>query len=405
VAPKTLTWSLSVQHELVQNNALEVRYVGTRGINLPAQIRRNAALVPDSLFLPTFFSPSDVPASVPITAPSVADFRNAAVRPYSADGFLSNVTAFDPASSSTYHGGSIQFTRRFSSLGRWGNGVFLRTGYTFSKTIDNATNELFTSQVNPRRPEDFLDLRDERGRSTIDHPHKFTIAATYEFPKYDGGGWLGYVLNQWQVSASYIAESGQPVTALSFVDANGNGDAAGDRAIFNPGFTARNTATGVNAVCRAGGTGATSIVAPDVCGAGDTVGYVAVNPAAQYVQALPGARTNVGRNTLDSPGLNNWNMSFFKKTRMTERVSVEFRADMQNVFNHGQPILGSGNISGFNTNAINGTDLVFVGDNPNFLRPQNVLTNGGSNSPFSGIVTGGNAGFRRFVQFGLKVRF
>jgi hypothetical protein len=405
VAPKTLTWSLGVQHELGQNNALEVRYVGTRGINLPAQIRRNAALVPDSLFLPTFFSASDVPANIPITAPSVADFQNAAVRPYAADGFLANVTAFDPASSSTYHGASIEFTRRFSSLGRWGNGVFLRTGYTFSKTIDNATNELFTSQVNPRRPEDFLDLRDERGRSTIDHPHKFTIAAIYEFPKYDSGGWLGYVLNQWQVSASYIAESGQPVTALSFVDANGNGDAAGDRAIFNPGFTAQNTATGVNAVCRAGGTGATSIVAPDVCGAADTVGYVAVNPAAQYVQALPGARTNVGRNTLDSPGLNNWNMSFFKKTRVTERVSVEFRADMQNVFNHGQPILGSGNISGFNTNAINGTDLVFVGDNPNFLRPQNVLTNGGSNSPFSGIVTGGNAGFRRFVQFGLKVRF
>jgi len=48
---------------------------------------------------------------------------------------------------------------------------------------------------------------------------------------------------------------------------------------------------------------------------------------------------------------------------------------------------------------------VFVGDNPNFMRAQNVLTNGGSNSPFSGIVTGGNAGFRRFVQFGLKVRF
>jgi hypothetical protein len=406
VAPKTLTWSLGVQRELGQNNALEVRYVGTRGINLPAQIRRNAALVPDSLFLPTFFNTADVPANVSVTAPSVADFQNAAIRPYAADGFLSNVTAFDSASSSTYHGGSIEFTRRFKSIGRWGNGVFLKTGYTFSKVIDNATNELFTSQVNPRRPEDFLDLRAERGRSTIDHPHKFTIAAIYELPRYGGdSAWLGYVLNQWQVSASYIAESGQPVTALSFVDANGNGDAAGDRAIFNPGFAARNTATGVNAVCRAAGTGATSIVGPDVCGAGDTVGYVAVDPAAQYVQALPGARTNVGRNTLDSPGLNNWNMSFFKKTRMTERVSVELRADMQNVFNHGQPILGSGNISGFNTNAINGTDLVFVGDNPNFLRPQNILTNGGSNSPFSGIVTGGNAGFRRFVQFGLKVRF
>jgi hypothetical protein len=404
VAPKTLTWSLSAQRELGRNDALELRYVGTRGISLPVQIRRNASFVPDSFFLPTFFSGSDVPANVPLTAPSLADFENAAVRPYATDGFLSNITAFDPIGSSTYHGGSVEYTHRLSSLGWVGNGTFLRTGYTFSKAIDNSTNELFTSQVNPRRPENFLDLNAERGRSTIDHPHKFTLAAIYEFPRYGGEGWAAAVLNQWQVSASYIAESGQPVTALSFEDANGNGDAAGDRAIFNPTFTASNTATSVNAVCRSG-SGATSIVAFDACNATGIVGYVAINPAAQYVQALPGARTTVGRNALDSPGLNNWNLAFFKKTRLSERFTLDFRAEMQNAFNHGQPILGSGNISGFNTNAINGTDLVFVGNNPNFLRPQNILTNGGSNSPFSGIVTGGNAGFRRFVQFGLKVRF
>jgi hypothetical protein len=405
VAPKTLTWSLGVQRELGQNNALELRYVGTRGLSLPVQIRRNAGLVPpDNLFLPTYFSQSEVPANVSLTAPSLANFQNAAVRPYAVDGFLSNITAFDPVGSSIYHGGSVEFTHRLSTFGSWGNGVFLRTGYTYSKAIDNSTNELFTSQVNPRRPENFLDLDAERGRSTIDHPHKFTIAAIYELPRYGGGGWTAAVLNQWQVSASYIAERGQPVTALSFEDANGNGDAAGDRAIFNPNFTAGSTATGVNAVCRSG-SGATSVVAPDVCGASSLVGYVAITPAAQFVQALPGARTNVGRNTLDSPGLNNWNMAFFKKTRLTERSSLEFRAEMQNAFNHGQPILGSGNISGFNTNAINGTDLVFVGNNPNFLRARNILTNGGSNSPFSGIVTGGNAGFRRFIQFGLKVRF
>src|SRR5262249_29574340 len=150
-------------------------------------------------------------------------------------------------------------------------------------------------------------------------------------------------LNQWEVGASFIAESGQLVIVLSFIDANGNGDAAGDRAIFNPGFAASNTAADVNAICRNAGTGATSIVAPDVCGAGSTVGYVAVNSSAQYVRARPGTRSNVGRNTLDSAGLNNWNMSFFKKTALTERWSIEFRADMQNVFNHGQPILGSGN--------------------------------------------------------------
>jgi hypothetical protein len=182
VAPKMETWSLSVQRELGTNYGLELRYVGTRGISLPAQIRRNAPQVPsDNLVLPTFFHTSDVPANVSLTAPSLADFQNAAVRPYAVDEFDSNVTAFDPAASSTYHGGSVEFTRRFSSLGGWGNGVFLRTGYTFSKAIDNATNELNTSQVNPRRPENFLDLQGERGRSTINHPHKFTIAPP--FPK------------------------------------------------------------------------------------------------------------------------------------------------------------------------------------------------------------------------------
>lgn len=193
-------------------------------------------------------SQSDVPENVPLTAPSLADFENAAVRPYAADGFFSNITAFDPIGSSTYHGGSVEYTHRLSSLGWIGNGMFLRTGYTYSKAIDNSTNELFTSQVNPRRSENFLNLNAERERSTIDHPHKFTIASIYEFPRYGGEGWTSAVLNQWQVGASYIAESGQPVTALSFEDANGNGDAAGDRAIFNPTFTASNTATAVNAV-------------------------------------------------------------------------------------------------------------------------------------------------------------
>jgi hypothetical protein len=47
---------------------------------------------------------------------------------------------------------------------------------------------------------------------------------------------------------------------------------------------------------------------------------------------------------------------------------------------------------------------VFVGNNPNFLRAQNVITNGGSIVRLA-VSTGGNAGFRRFVQFGLKVRF
>lgn len=395
VAPVSYTWSLSLQRQFGNAWAVEGRYVGTRGLRLPVQIRRNIRQVPpDNLFLPTFFSASDVPATVSLAASSAETFSDAAVRPYAADGFLSNVTAFDPIGSSTYHGGSIEVTRRLSGLGRAGNGLFLKSGYTYSKAIDNSTNELFTSQVNPRRPEDPNNLRNERGRSVIDHTHKFSLAVIYELPRYAGTSWFAKgFLNQWQVSATYIAESGQPVTALSFEDANGNRDAAADRAILNPNGVGL-TATDVSSVCRDSVTGATSIVFPDNCDAADTVGYVANNPSARYVQALRGARTTVGRNTLTSAGINNTNLGIFKTTSLGESRLIEFRADFLNVFNHPQPILGSGNINLATDNAINGTGLAFVGDNPDFQRPENLFSTGAGNSPFS-----------RLIQFSLKFIF
>ena len=401
VMPVTYTWSLGVQREMWRNWAVDVRYVGTRGLRLPVQVRRNARLVPpDNLFLPVFFKTSDVPASLPVTAPKVAAFLAAAVRPYAVDGFSSNITAFDPVGKSIYHGGSVEVTRGFSGLGRWANGLFLRSGYTWSKTIDDSTNELFTSQVNPRRPENTLNLRNERGLSVLHHAHKFTLAAIWELPKYGGSnGFLKGLLNLWQVSTSYIAETGQPVTALSFIDANGNGDAAGDRAILNPNGSGL-TATDVRFVCRNPTTGATLIASSGTAcrsafGLPPTVnpntlifGYVAQDPTAQYVRARPGSKTNVGRNTLSSAGINNWNFSFIKKTNITEKKYVEFRTDMLNALNHPQPILGSGNINVFTGNAINGTGLAFVGNNPDFQNPQNLFTTG-----------------RRLIQFVLKVVF
>ncbi len=65
VAPKTYTWTLSVQREFAKNYVLELRYLGTRALNLPVQIRLNAISVFEQhpeLVLPTYFSNSAVPA-------------------------------------------------------------------------------------------------------------------------------------------------------------------------------------------------------------------------------------------------------------------------------------------------------------------------------------------------------
>ncbi len=44
----------------------------------------------------------------------------------------------------------------------------------------------------------------------------------------------------------------------------------------------------------------------------------------------------MGRNTLRSPGINNWEFSILKDTNITERQKVEFRAEFFNAFNHAQ---------------------------------------------------------------------
>jgi hypothetical protein len=161
--PKTFSWSLSIQRELARNLSLEVRYLGTRGLNLPIQVRENAISVFERnprLALPTFFSPSQVPATMPATATTLADFENAQDLRFGSLGFDGGfLTSFRPIGNSIYHSGSIDVNRRLSQ------GFLLKGNWTWSHSIDDSTNELFTSRVNPRRPQDPFNIRNERGNS------------------------------------------------------------------------------------------------------------------------------------------------------------------------------------------------------------------------------------------------
>ena len=71
-----------------------------------------------------------------------------------------------------------------------------------------------------------------------------------------------------------------------------------------------------------------------------TVGYVAANPTARFIQAGVGTVANVGRDTVSTPGLNIWNMSVFKTNKLTERASIQFRFQTYDTFNHRNPSVG-----------------------------------------------------------------
>ena len=66
ISPQVYTWSLSLQRELGPDTALEVSYLGTRGLRLPVQTQLNSISIFERGFpgLPTYLNLSEVPASI-----------------------------------------------------------------------------------------------------------------------------------------------------------------------------------------------------------------------------------------------------------------------------------------------------------------------------------------------------
>jgi outer membrane receptor protein involved in Fe transport len=389
-APKVFTWSLSVQREIMKNSSLEVRYLGTRALELPVQLQLNS-ISPFELGaqpLPTYFNQSAIPATVPATAPNLGQFLALRTRRFAAQGFTGGVITEEAAvGDSTYHGGAVELLHRFS------HGFMLRANYTFAKTMDNSTNDLNTSAVNPRRPQDSYNLRNEWARSALDVTHKVAITWLYDLPSPNlSNRFARGAASGWEWAGSYLFQSGQPVTIQSGVDSNGNLDAAGDRAILNAAGL-QGVGSIVSRVCRNPATGATFVATTTTpCGATatavnqNTVGYVANTPNARYIQAGVGAVPNLGRNTFNSPYFNVWNMSVLKNQKLTERFRLQLRVDAYDVFNH--PNYTFGNLSVFQTTA-------------NALSQNYANLNTGSGFLDKTLFDGGS----RIIQLGLKLTY
>jgi hypothetical protein len=381
--PETYTWSLALQREMFRHYLVEARYVGTRGIHLPVQ-RWASAGVPNSVRLPVFMTLAAAQGASLATAPTLADHQaqqNLLLFPF---GFNGVVTMFSPDGNSDYHGGSISVERRPV------RGLMFKTNYTWSKTIDTIENELFTSFLNPRRPFNHLNLRENRGLSGIHRAHKFAFLWGYQLPKYQGEQtWLRKIANGWAYNGSFLLESGQPITIISGADLNGDFDTAGDTAFFNASGN-RNVGSGSSPLCRIGGVLSTAASVAACGGAANVVGYVANNPNAQFVSPGAGGVANIGRGTFISPGINTWNMAIFKDTSITERFALQIRAEMLNVFNHPSFTIGAGSAFGLTARAT-GFPGYATPSSSQFL-DKRIFSGGLGQSPF-----------QRVIQLGLKL--
>lgn len=372
--PYSITYTLSIQREIQRNWSIELRYLGTRGVHLFTQNRiNNDPLVSaEKGGLPTYTNaPSQAQLDslkLNLTQLLPGYINGEFISPeYRAVGFDANIISFLANGNSTYHGFSSQLTKRFSA------GLQMTAAYTLSKLIDDTTAEVFSTLLNPRRVQDFRNMRAERSLSALHRPQRFVISSLYDLPFYKHGkGVVGKALGGFRVSGTLTFESGQFVTVLSGTDSNMNGDSAGDRSIINPN----------------GKRGTSTTVRPLRNSAGDIVAYLANDPNAYFIQSGLGAIATSGRNNLQMPGINNLDFSILKSISITEGKRLEFQTNFFNIFNQAQFIPGSPNQGNAIATSAAAFRLVNTVGSPSFNKPDEIF----SSNP-------------RVIQLGLKFIF
>ncbi len=253
--------------------------------------------------------------------------------------FLPNpLTAFDEeltnGMSSSYNALQIDLRRRLA------RGLQFGANYTWSQVLSNSGVTGSQSEVNSTL--NFNNPAYDRTRADFDIRHTFHLNGVYQFPVGRGRRWassgvLGKVLEGWQTGGLWTSRSGIPITIASGLGTiNRTGDSAANPAVAVGGSD--------SAVCSAVGvyedpargalylpTNYISFNTSPTAAPGSTLGAnqtVLANPS-------PGSLGDHGLyKACSGPHLHQVDMNFVKKTRLTERITFEFRAEMFNIFNH-----------------------------------------------------------------------
>ena len=367
--PYAETWSLGIQRVFGANYTGEIRYLGTRGIHLPTQVQLNVqspVTTANQLFTSLTGSTSVATSPNANTLGNLENLSNI-VPAFEQAGFTSKITAFVPASESNYNALSLSLQRRFQ------HGFLLNAAYTWSKTMDDATAEIASTSLTPRRPQDSQNVAADYSRSALDRTQRLTIAAVYDLPYFKHSNWLlKNGVGNWTIAPIYTYESPAYATVLSGVNSNLNGDASTiDRPVVNPNGV-KGTGSGVNPVY--------STTLANQCGAGvatcdaNLVGYVAANPNAYYIQAGAGVLPTAQRNTLPIRPIDNIDLTLSKRLSITERTAFEFQAMAFNVLNHAQYLPGSLNGVQTDTGAFTLSTQFQTVSSPLFNHPEKIFS-------------------------------
>jgi hypothetical protein len=390
VWPYMQQWNLSIEREIFKNTVAQVGYVGSKGTHLAVQLDENqlhpvpAAENPYGPGQPITQSDcnNNTPNGQPFAGqPTVVqqDFTvvcggdASPFRPFVGFG---TITSKSYSADSHYQSLQVSVRRTIAPL-------VISASYTYSHSIDDASDLADQNFV------DSFNLRGNRASSNFDERHIFTFSYVYNIRSPFQSGIGKAIFGGWQYSGITSFNTGQPFSVIYglFGDNAGVGNGVGANGSY------ADLIPGVSPYSKP----SAAVIASLTPGTGPLL----YNPAAF---AAPQGLTfgDAGRNLLNNPSRLNFDMALFKNFKIHEGISMQFRAEGFNIFNHTQWASGNGTASTTGSGGVANNSVGCIGG------PNNSA--GDFNSCYSG--TGGNGFLQpqaahapRIFQFGLKLLF
>lgn len=327
--PTVESYTFKVEQELAPSLSVSAGYTGSRGYHEILSIDANLA---PAAVCPAPSCPASLPAGTlyvasgtPLANPNVA-----------------NATTWWSNGESNYNALQVDVSHHLA------RGLQIRGAYTLSKSLDDGT--AWNSSVGANAPGFVMyppNPRLDWGPSTYDVRQAAVIHGLWELPVGRGHGTANRLLGGWTLSGIATIQSGFPFTPQLGYNPSNDGDSRDPvRPSWNPAFQG-----------------------PVI--EGNPNQYF--NPAA-FAEPASGTYGNVGRDTLAGPGIRTIDLSAVKNTAISERLKLQFRAEVFNVANHA-----------------------------NFATPNTVVFSSASAAPSAtaGLITATSTASRQ-IQFGLK---
>jgi hypothetical protein len=274
VWPKTYQMNLTIEKQFFQDFSVTAGYVGALGRHLPASIDRN----------------------YPVYGPGATAANVNSRRPYQ-PGVLGSARVLESIFNSDYHALQMSAEKR-------GAHFSAKAYYTFGRSLEDLDYQGggLPAVQNSNKPEL------ERGRTSADRTHSFTMSAIYVVDQFaTSGAVTRALLNNWTLSAIVTLQSGAPFTISSGLDRNFDG-LTNDRA---------------------------DILGDPTLDSGRPREVLIEQwfDTTKFAQPAIGTDGNSGRSIIDGPGYRNVDLGVFRDMKLVGSTRLQIRFETTNVLN------------------------------------------------------------------------